>query len=737
MTSPQSLLLMGTSGPDDDATGPNDLMGIPENASGDLRRFIATLAVNLIFAVCLIAAFTLIRVQVPMMYSRKAMTGLAATPLPPRFFDFYRSWLGWIPACLTVPPAERVRASGLDGLKLIDFSEFAIRTFTLIGVPATLVLCPLYYGWGGGVAAKNGEKLSQLSIANVESGSWVFWVAAVFTVYSVLVVEWMLLSSMETFIQQRMSWLRAMPCPRYNTILVEDIPLEYRHDSLVKAHIEQAFKGALLGDVSAATMVKHTEKLLALQEEWWALDMQLKEAKYRVSQLKRAEDEIVIAATGQHMKRKDEEVHKERERLLAKASIPWRELVEEGTLEEIYTDTAFVTFSNKRSAAIAVGSPFCVRKDQFRMTIPPDPADVLYSDFLSTPLRREFNSFFGKGLILVLFFTYIPLVSVLSVLCNVDFMRSKLPAVDDFFKERENLAEIIEANLGAYILIGVMSFVPTVLMHIFKAFFRLRANQWMQVTLQKYYFWYMVFFSVLVTTIDKGLWEYLWQTAYDPQQLYMALAVNVPRCSNFYMSFIVAHYVTHCLNLTRYSPTIKYLLYRLALNPPDAADKAEPEDQDYYGFGGRSARASLVFTIALMYSILSPMIVPVAMIEFALHHLVYSYLLVYAETRKPDLGGVFFVQQLVDVQWALLLFILTMFSILMIRARSNGPVILCFFCLFIAGEGYRRFVTFTWEVLPIMESDAKKDENLMLHREEDSHKSYVQAELRINDCEHW
>ena len=43
-------------------------------------------------------------------------------------------------------------------------------------------------------------------------------------------------------------------------------------------------------------------------------------------------------------------------------------------------------------------------------------------------------------------------------------------------------------------------------------------------------------------------------------------------------------------NLTRYMNLSKFLGFRAVFTEEEAKKRAEPEDQDYYGFGSRSAR---------------------------------------------------------------------------------------------------------------------------------------------------
>merc|ERR1712007_345162 len=77
-----------------------------------------------------------------------------------------------------------------------------------------------------------------------------------------------------------------------------------------------------------------------------------------------------------------------------------------------------------------------------------------------------------------------------------------------------------------------------------------------------------------------------------------------------------------------------------------AKDMAEPEGQDYYGLGSRSARWCITFCIAIVFGTMSPPVSLLGLITFAWLRLIYGYLLVFAETRKPDLGGYFWVSQL-------------------------------------------------------------------------------------------
>merc|ERR1711933_468609 len=170
------------------------------------------------------------------------------------------------------------------------------------------------------------------------------------------------------------------------------------------------------------------------------------------------------------------------------------------------------------------------------------------------------------------------------------------------------------------------------------------------------------------------------------------------------------------MNLTRYINVIKYLLLR-------SRDKAEPEDQDYYGAGSRSARWCIVMILGMMFCQIQPLLPLVCLINFAICKLVYSYLLVFAETRKPDLGGVIWVNQLHHLQFGLFLFFGLMMGKLSMSCRSWFPVIIAGTSGFLLMWCYQRFKGIEWERLPFSVEPLEHT----LGEEEDG--VYIQTEM--------
>merc|ERR1719335_2069103 len=120
------------------------------------------------------------------------------------------------------------------------------------------------------------------------------------------------------------------------------------------------------------------------------------------------------------------------------------------------------------------------------------------------------------------------------------------------------------------------------------------------------------------------------------------------------MNYMPVQWASVAMTLSRYMIAFKFWSFRQLAekvkkaSPEDAekeaSEKSEPEDQTFEGIGGRNARLTLLLVTVLCFSNLCPIMTILGAIFFYLVRLFYGYLVTYAEIRKPDSGGVLFVQ---------------------------------------------------------------------------------------------
>lgn len=160
--------------------------------------------------------------------------------------------------------------------------------------------------------------------------------------------------------------------------------------------------------------------------------------------------------------------------------------------------------------------------------------------------------------------------------------------------------------------------------------------------------------------------------AKSPLLIFEEVAITLPEATNFYLNLLICEWSDDAAQMLRGAPFIKYLLFRQIYDREKAKELCEPEDQDYNGIGARSARQTITVAIGILFGTLSPPIWLICLASLCLKRLVFGYLLVFAEQRKPDLGGAFWVRQLHGVNIALVMFSVLMSAVLFQRSGFKG-----------------------------------------------------------------
>jgi len=272
-------------------------------------------------------------------------------------------------------------------------------------------------------------------------------------------------------------------------------------------------------------------------------------------------------------------------------------------------------------------------------------------------------------------------------------------------------------------LLLFVSFVPTFFVLIFKNFFVLKADAWLQHKIQDWYFYFQVVFILLVTAVGSSLMDTLAALAENPLSVFSLLAETLPLATHFYLNFLPLQWVTHAQNLMRTTQLFKLKAFTVLFGKAIALKKSEPEDQDYYGLGSRNSRFAFMLVLSLCFCSLSPLIVILGFVNFWICRKVYGYLVVFCEIKKPDLGGVFFVTNLLHIQQGMFIYVVLMTGVLLERDLTLWPGLIAASGLIFMRISYGRFKSnFRWESLSFDElkdiDTAKTDTKLTYQQPE-------------------
>jgi hypothetical protein len=543
---------------------------------------------------------------------------------------------------------------------------------------------------------------------NLRDGSWLWWIHAFIPWYVVIVSQFMVFRAMRKFLPVRFRWLLALEPPRSNTVLVEGLPDSQSSDKALEQFYNQLFPGC----VESAYVVKNTQVLESLVASLKKSKLALEKLEYQ-RRANRAIEGIAenISVAREEVNKLEAQARMERQRILARAALPMVEVQsDDGDIvmalqpaaRSIYSSSGFVTFTSEREAMLALKTRCSPDAEEFMTSIPPQPADIIYDDLRIPLWRQQVYALLGYACIIGLFFAYLPFIVAISSVTNLRTLEHNYAWVRHAVRNCHLLGVFLEGVLSTLAIVLFMSFLPNVLMIIFSTFFSLKANAWSQLKLQKWYFGFMVIFILLIAAVGGHFVSRVREIIWSPAAVFDVLESSLPNATHFYLNFIVMQWGVHALNITRYYNMTVYFALRAVLGEDRAVELAEPEPQAYEGIGGRSARFALNLVIGLVYAQLNPLIIVLVFINFAICKVFYGYLVVFAETRKHDLGGVFFVTQMWHVQFGLFIYLLLIVGILSNRGERGQVVISALSFIYLL-YSMHRFRAFAWEYLPFAE----------------------------------
>mmetsp|Transcript_39057 Transcript_39057/g.72304 ORF Transcript_39057/g.72304 Transcript_39057/m.72304 type:complete len:802 (-) Transcript_39057:47-2452(-) len=713
--------------PDEEDNSVAAQTGVSGNAAGDLAVLLAAIQANII-AICLfVGIFLVLARYYPNMYAFRA-TGAWGQPKDAAIqweADDYQ-WFRWIKVSYACTFEQHIETCGLDSAMLLRHFVMAMEIMLWIGIPNALILSPLYCFFGGDFAGE--DYLSYLGINNVtwpsEEYSWIFWPVAIMTWYNVLVIQWRLFKWQQYFIGFRNLWLERMPAPRDTTILVEGIDDDVCSDAELKKYYELMYG---YGEIVEAFVVKKIQSLQAMIEEYKAADQNLHEVQYFIQKNPDKPKPTFRMGGG------DEETYYAEEKRRLTTAIKEEqarinlEAKKAPDATDIYATNGFVTFKSRRQCEQALMTRLRADQGSFVMSVAPDPSDVIWDDLEMPLAKQEFLQVIGWALVVVLGVFYMPLVVGISNLGSPATLE-KIEPFKSLFESNPSMRDTVAGMTGALGLTFMASMLPTFLMIIFYNFFYLRANRWAQLQLQKFYFWFLVIFVLLITACGTSFTETLSKIAQSPFYLFVLLADTMPMTTHFYMNYQVLQWTTASMNMLRYINLTKYFLFARFCDRERARALAEPEDQDYYGIGSRNSQSTMMFLIGVIFGTICPLQTLFSFVTFLLYRLFYGYLIPFCETRKPDLGGDHWVQQMYHIHYGVFIYIILMVGVIGQRATTKGP------CYFAAvsfvwwGLSYYKFQTkLSWETLAFEE--VVKTEKVTFEKRKPTADSYRQAWL--------
>jgi len=687
---------------------PRKVMGVALNGESDVQTLNTSLLVGCVGSAGIFLAFSILHVVVPQVYHRRRKTSKLEDD--PDYLEHMHlqvssgfRWVDFIWKVWNTTPEDEVRLAGLDGWSLLEFVRLNLRIMTILGPFMLAVVLPLHFFFNK-ESRNHLDWLSCLDIGNVPREDWMLWFHAAVVWFVVLISAWQITLAHDGFTERRYQWLATVPRPRSTTVMVRNIPPMYRSDSALKEYFDRVFSEESAHTVERAYVIRKTGRLPKLVKQLESSKYEAAVASSRLNKAPEAEKSTLESELQRcqlmvtNLKSRVAKEQQAVETALQGPRPDWK----------VASSSGFVTFTTILSQRLASREQ-CTRDVQaFRMYMAPDPHDVLYENLAEDDINASSWKWLGRLALLAVFLFWIPIVVAISGWTTLSSIQGTVPAVKKFVEAHPAVGSLMSGVLATAALKIFMMFLPSVLHFIITSTLHLKAGSVEQLKLQQWGTAFLVLFVVLVTSLGRGLTITFFIVMQEPAKIISLLAASLPSASHFYFNYVILGWLVLPMDMLRMTNLATWFFYRrvCSFEEEEAQQYAEAEDPAYYGLGIRMARTVLVASIFYIFCSCSPLILVFTWIYFFLAQFVFGYLLLFCETKKPDTGGVFWLQAMEQLFLVLAIYVMLMVGVLRGLNKNGiwaGPPVVALASLAVLYVARREVKNLAFDTLPLEE----------------------------------
>ncbi|KAF7154338.1 hypothetical protein RHSIM_Rhsim01G0276000 [Rhododendron simsii] len=593
-------------------------------------------AVNILSAVVFLVAFAILRLQPindRVYFPKWYLKGIRGSPtrsgaFVSKFINLdcrtYIKFLNWMPAALRMPELELIDHAGLDSAVYIRIYLLGLKIFVPIAALAFGVLVPV--NWTGRTLETIKDitftNIDKLSISNVPPGSKRFWahlvMAYVFTFWTcyILYKEYKIIANM------RLRFLASENRrPDQFTVLVRNVPPD--PDESVSEHVEHFYCVNHPDHYLTHQIVYNANKLAKLVEKKKTLQNWL---IYYQNKYERKPDKKPTTKTGfwglwgqkvdsidyytAEIEKLSEEEVAERERVISdpNAIVP----------------AAFVSFKTRWGAAVCAQTQQSSNPTIWLTEWAPEPHDVYWNNlaipYVVLTIRRLLMA---VGLFFLTFFYMIPITFV-QTLANIEGIEKVFPFLKPLI-ERKVVKSFIQGFLPGIALKIFLIVLPMILMTMSKIEGFTSLSTLERRAAGKYHLFLLVLAflgNIIAGTAFQQLHTFLNQS---PSEIPKTIGVSIPMKATFFITYIMVDgWAGIAAEIVRLVPLVMFHIKNTFLVKTDR-DREQAMDPGSLNFYTSEPRIQLYFLLGLVYSVVTPILLPFIIVFFAFAFMVFRH----------------------------------------------------------------------------------------------------------------
>ncbi|KAK9236754.1 hypothetical protein V1525DRAFT_362281 [Lipomyces kononenkoae] len=652
------------------------------NYGQSLSTFLSSLVASLIVFAVELWLFLVLRKRIRRVYEPKTYAVPKRQQIPPSG----RGLLDWLVPTLFMPESEFIKKCGLDAYFFMRYLVMLIFIFFTASAIVLPVLLPINGANTSSGTATGLDKLAWVNIGATDTSR--YWAHLILAVVYIIFLCAVFYHEMAAYITMRQTYLTS-PQHRLRasatTVLIRAVP-----QSLCDAEKIRAIFDVLPGGVrnvwinrnlqrlsdkiterdQAAARLENAETVL-IQKASKAHQRQLRKAqksKNKVAaEVGRIEtldgSETTMPIWQKYLKEKDRPKHKVSKFKYFPAlpgfsktvdTIEWcREQLNELNveIEEMQQDekqyplmnSCFIQFNNQIAAHMACQS-LASESPQYMVPrmVEIDPNDIIWTNMRIKWWEALLRSLLTLGATCGLIVGWAFPVAFVGIISQLSYLTSALPFLNFINDMGPAIKGIVSGILPPAALAGLMALLPVIL--------RLFATQQgastgvkVEEIVQSSYFSFLFVQIFLVVTIASSITTVIQQLYQNPTSIPGLLATNLPKSSNFFFSYLILQGLTvSAAALLRVAPLFMKMIVGPLVDVTARQKFKRLTTLSYVRWGTFYPIYTNLGAIGIVYTIISPLIMPMCLIAFSLFYIAYRYMFMYCNYNKVDSGGLYF-----------------------------------------------------------------------------------------------
>jgi len=356
-----------------------------------------------------------------------------------------------------------------------------------------------------------------------------------------------------------------------------------------------------------------------------------------------------------------------------------QEKIKNGEGEKL--NSAFIEFTSQTTAQIGVQTlAYHLPLHMAPRFIGITPDEVVWSNLKIRWLERliKFASTTAFTVALVIFWS-IP-VAFTAMISQINYLTKNLPFLKFINDTPTVILGLITGLLPAIMLAVLMALLPIILRLCAKIAGAPSLSQ-IELRTQNSYFLFQVFQVFLVTTLSSAVSTAVQKIIDDPMSTPSLLAASIPKASNFYIAFMILQGLAISAGaLLQIVGFIVFKILGMFLDNTPRKMFKRWSTLSGIGWGTVFPIYTNIAVIAITYSIISPLVMLIAVFGFSLLYFAYRYNFLFVYNASIDTKGLVYPRALYQTMTGVYLAEIVLIGLFGLKA-AIGPLILVVFLL--------------------------------------------------------